>query len=888
MALNNLGLGFIITAKDAASSVFQRVKGSFGEMNSGIKEGGFSLQQAIDKVKSYGAWMEKTGDAGISYLKGAASQASAFTKQLKVVSSAAGATNFPVKVAHDLVVDMSTTYGSDLMTQAKAVYSAIRAGATSAAEATAFMTATNKLAIASQSEVGVAASALTKVIQAYGMSFADAAKVGDKFAIATRISDLGLEEMSGTIGRLAVTAKSSGVSMDDMLAAITTVTKHGMNASEAMMGLRTEIASIQKPSKTAAAEAKRLGIEFDAAALRQKGLVGVLASIGDSANFTEDSLAKLFGTGRGFSAVAALLSDRGMMLKGNFGKIANSAGALDQAFKDIGVSAKALLAANMEAATVLIGEVVKPVFDAVTKSIAFLVNMFVKLPKPIRTAMVALFGIGSVLMMLVGSTIAAAASIAGLVTAFAAIGWEVVGIALAMIIELVVAMGAAMAVTGAIAYGFYAAIKQNIGGIGTFLEQSAAKTKLAFEAIQSLFDSGSFSGALLKDLNKAENSGVKAFAITVWLWAQRVWGFIQGIGKGFQDVLSTLGPVFSELVQALTGLGNVFGIIQDKPGEAGKKWEAFSKVGTVVGRALGTVFGYVVQAITWVISSFNSLASGMTGIGGAFSIVWSAVKMIVSAFMNAFDALSRVNGVGVSTGGIWKSLGVIITGVAYVIAGAIYWFAFLASTVMNAASAVIGGLGGAFSGVLTILSGVFDIIKGMFAGDWSLIWQGGLKVVAGFAKAVVSMVLGLVSVITSFIDSIAGLFGVDLGISKAVSKFSDNLTKGITNSLVVTEKAQAPIAANKTEASVAVVPPPSIPVSNTSGPATPSPAAASAAASTSNTESLAAALNKPPPPPPPINITTQNQFTCDGQVLADIVEKYQTGPRSFNPTPTPA
>jgi TP901 family phage tail tape measure protein len=111
------------------------------------------------------------------------------------------------------------------------------------------------------------------------------------------------------IGRVAPTAASLGVAFGDLLAAIASITGQGLDTAGAVTGLKAALANIIKPTSDATKEAARLGIKFDAATLRARGLTGFLDAITSSAKFNADSLAKLFGSVEALNAITALTAN---------------------------------------------------------------------------------------------------------------------------------------------------------------------------------------------------------------------------------------------------------------------------------------------------------------------------------------------------------------------------------------------------------------------------------------------------------------------------------------------------------------------------------------------------------------------------------------------------
>ena len=160
------------------------------------------------------------------------------------------------------------------------------------------------------SELATVADATTSVLNAYGLSSDQAAKLVDGFIQTQNDGKIVVDQYAQQIGRLAPIAAGAGVGIDELNAAISTVTATGVPVESTFAGLRQVIASIQKPTSEAAKAAEKLGIDFSATALKTKGLSGVLAEVVEKGGASEETLALLFGSVEARTAILPLLNDQ--------------------------------------------------------------------------------------------------------------------------------------------------------------------------------------------------------------------------------------------------------------------------------------------------------------------------------------------------------------------------------------------------------------------------------------------------------------------------------------------------------------------------------------------------------------------------------------------------
>lgn len=206
-----------------------------------------------------------------------------------------------------------------------ASYDVASAGFIDAAEASQVLEASALGAVGGMSDLGTVSDAVTSVLNAYGLEADKANKIVDGFIQTQNDGKIIVDQYARQIGRIAPTAKSAGISIDELNAAISTVTAQGVPVEQTFTGLNQAIVSILKPTGEAEKIAKKLGIEFNAAALQAKGFGGILEQIAAS-GATTDQLAKLFGSVEAMKAVFPLINDDLVKFNQNLENQANSSG----------------------------------------------------------------------------------------------------------------------------------------------------------------------------------------------------------------------------------------------------------------------------------------------------------------------------------------------------------------------------------------------------------------------------------------------------------------------------------------------------------------------------------------------------------------------------------
>jgi len=271
-------------------------------------------------------------------LLGITTAVAAFTKVFQVLQ----AQDFASAKVKTLGVDVDTlqpklkSLSNELSGQAsslqllEASYDVASAGFSKTAELTDVLTASQLGATGGFSDLGTVADATTSVLNAYGLSSEKAAKIVDGFVQTQNDGKIIVEQYAQQIGRLAPVAAGAGVGIDELNAAISSVTATGVPVESTFAGLRMVIASIQKPSAEASKAAEKLGVDFSATALKTKGLGGVLSELIEKGGASEEMLAKFFRSVEARTAVLPLLNDELVSFNKN---LENQATAQDVAAK---------------------------------------------------------------------------------------------------------------------------------------------------------------------------------------------------------------------------------------------------------------------------------------------------------------------------------------------------------------------------------------------------------------------------------------------------------------------------------------------------------------------------------------------------------------------------
>ena len=240
-------------------------------------------------------------------------------------------------------------FGAMPTDQLKSFYQIISAGAENSTEATETLTAANKLAVGGVTSVTIAADGLTTAWNVYKDEIENVTELSDALFVGMKAGKTTIGELSSGIGKVAPLAAKAGVSFDELIASVSSLTKGGISTVESITGMRAVLAAIVKPSQEASKIAKGLGIEFNAAGLEAKGLAGFLADLEEKTEGNTDTIAKLFGGVEALVPILALTGKGAQSFSDILEDMKEKAGATETAFNKMaaspGFQIKRLLAA---------------------------------------------------------------------------------------------------------------------------------------------------------------------------------------------------------------------------------------------------------------------------------------------------------------------------------------------------------------------------------------------------------------------------------------------------------------------------------------------------------------------------------------------------------------
>ncbi len=239
---------------------------------------------------------------------------------------------------------------------AKALYSIVSAGH-DGAEGMKILEVSAKAAVGGLTETETAADAITTILNAYKMSAEEAGTVSDQLFTTVRLGKTTFGELGASIAQVAPIAAAYGISIDQVLGAVASLTKQGTPTAQAMTQIR---AAIQGTAG-----------ELGDAAFQGRTFQEALQLINEKAGGSASKMKEMLGTDEGLAATLALTGKNAKSAASDLGELQDSLGATEAAFEKMADEAgnqMTLLSNNIQAALRPMGEAILQEVSEIAKS----------------------------------------------------------------------------------------------------------------------------------------------------------------------------------------------------------------------------------------------------------------------------------------------------------------------------------------------------------------------------------------------------------------------------------------------------------------------------------------------------------------------------------------
>lgn len=384
--------GKLITGFTQADTAAGKLGASFTAVGSLAKSGAQAFQAAADVVEKAGKRIAIVGSAGTAAFGAMGVAAASFQANMlnvRTLMSQDFSDREFQKMGSD-VLDLSRKFPQTAGDMSKALYDIASSGFYGA-DSLVVLKQAALAATAGLSSTANSATAITAVLNAYGLGANKAADVSDVLFQTVNLGVVSFDQLTGVIGESVGTAAAAKVTYAELGSAIATMTLSGISFSEAGVSANRVLQSLIKPSTELRDSLHALGYESGVQAIQVDGLHGVIEKLRIASQGNIATLLQWFPEIRAARGALALMSAEGE----NYNRVA--AGIEDKT-KRMGATQRAYNIQSQGAAQgfqlmmnaihdlgIEIGAKFLPVATILEHAIATVVNFLAGMPGPMKT-----------------------------------------------------------------------------------------------------------------------------------------------------------------------------------------------------------------------------------------------------------------------------------------------------------------------------------------------------------------------------------------------------------------------------------------------------------------------------------------------------------------------
>ncbi len=203
------------------------------------------------------------------------------------------------------VLDSMEKYGENIDTTSRAMYDILSARVSPDWAGYVLDTAMQG-AVAGFTDVRTAGDALTTVLNSYEMQAYQAGDVMDWFFQVIKYGKTTLEELQPNIGKVTSSAALLGINLEEVGAALSSMTQAGLQTNVAITSLRQLFTTLSAPTDKAKKIFEKYNIQLDIATVKKEGLGYAIKQL---QGLTEEEIVTIAKSRRGFQALAVALGN---------------------------------------------------------------------------------------------------------------------------------------------------------------------------------------------------------------------------------------------------------------------------------------------------------------------------------------------------------------------------------------------------------------------------------------------------------------------------------------------------------------------------------------------------------------------------------------------------
>lgn len=229
-----------------------------------------------------------------------------FQEQLGMVSTMLDKEAMPIMEEYSKeLLKLSIRYGESTKTLSKGLYDILSA-TIAPSKALGVLDVSARAAAAGMTTTRIAADAITTVLNSYGWSAERAQEVSDSLFATVKRGKTTFAQLAPAIGMVSASAAKANMSLEEMGALISTITRNGILTDRAIIGVNNALLAFYKPQQAAITAAEEYGVTLNTTSLTALGFTRAMYKLQGA---EIEQLAQIFGNIRGLRGMVAAFGD---------------------------------------------------------------------------------------------------------------------------------------------------------------------------------------------------------------------------------------------------------------------------------------------------------------------------------------------------------------------------------------------------------------------------------------------------------------------------------------------------------------------------------------------------------------------------------------------------
>lgn len=342
--LDGDGKGFRAIAQDANG--LRTVMASTLEQSEALKTSLINWSAAVQGLQG----IDRAVGQISSQLNSITSESEEFNKAMKMANTMAGKDSAGFKQLKGEVADLAKEIPIARDQLANGLYQTISNGVPED-NWIEYLNTSARSAVGGLADINKVVGVTSTLIKNYGLEWSAAADIQDKIQLTAKNGVTSFEQLAQALPRVTGNASTLGVTIDELMGTFATLTGVSGNTAEVSTQLAAIFTALVKPSSEAAEMAAKMGIQFDAAAIKSAGgFQNFLTQLDSSVKayaqangvLEQEVYSKLFGSAEAIRALIPLQGELADKFSANVANMVNSAGTMDAAYADMSTHGEAV------------------------------------------------------------------------------------------------------------------------------------------------------------------------------------------------------------------------------------------------------------------------------------------------------------------------------------------------------------------------------------------------------------------------------------------------------------------------------------------------------------------------------------------------------------------